>query len=192
MSIKHFNNDIQGWFNFGDIYKQALNQSQDGDIFVEVGSWLGKSAAWLAVEIANSNKKIDFYCVDIWSACSEYTRFTELMEKDNLYNAFLKNTEPVKHIIKPIRKDSVEASALFKDNSLSLVFIDASHIYENVLADLHAYYPKVKKENGIFAGHDYAANAKGVIRAVDEFKEKFNLNLTVIGNKWLLNSSNKV
>jgi len=61
---------------------------------------------------------------------------------------------------------STEATTLYEDNSLDFVFIDGSHLYEDVLADLQAWFPKVKK-GGHIAGHDFPwPNVK---RAVIEF-----------------------
>ena len=54
------------------------------------------------------------------------------------------------------------------DNSLDLVYIDCCHMYECVVEDLKAYYPKVKS-GGIVAGHDINNTAYGVERAVHEF-----------------------
>jgi hypothetical protein len=44
-----------------------------------------------------------------------------------------------------IRELSVSASTLFKDESLDFVYLDAAHDYKNVMNDLEAWYPKVKK-----------------------------------------------
>lgn len=53
-----------------------------------------------------------------------------------------------------IRKMSVDAAAMFKDEQLDFVFIDGNHSYDAVMSDLNAWYPKVHK-GGIVAGHDY-------------------------------------
>lgn len=49
-----------------------------------------------------------------------------------------------------------------------LVFIDADHSYDGVLADIRAYVPLVRP-GGILAGHDYTTDVHpGVRRAVDD------------------------
>lgn len=75
----------------------------------------------------------------------------------------------VKHIV----EKSVDAAAKVPDGSLDFVYIDAKHDYRSVMADMTAWYPKVKK-GGIFAGHDYKNscvrnNLVEVKRAVDNF-----------------------
>ena len=87
--------------------------------------------------------------------------------RDNLYEVFLKNIEPVKHQINPVKALSWDGAAFYKDNSLDFVFIDAAHDYESVKKDINAWYPKVKKE-GIIGGHDYTW-CDDVRRAVNEF-----------------------
>jgi hypothetical protein len=49
---------------------------------------------------------------------------------------------------------SVEAAKQFEDGYFDFVYIDANHTYESVIADLEAWYPKVRK-GGMIAGHDY-------------------------------------
>lgn len=49
---------------------------------------------------------------------------------------------------------SVEAAKQFEDGYFDFVYIDALHDYKSVLADLEAWYPKVRK-GGMLSGHDY-------------------------------------
>ena len=171
--LSHFYKNIHGWMNFENLYTEIVQNNSNGAHFVEVGSWKGKSAAYMAVEILNSGKHIQFDCVDIWSATSHTAEHSSgyympelLQDKDELFNLFLKNTAPVAHAINAIRLPSVKAASLYNDSSLDFVYIDASHEYIDVRDDILAWYPKVK-DGGVLAGHDY--NLLGVRRAVKEF-----------------------
>ena len=57
--MEHFYQNIQGWFTYNDLYKYIVDNSLDGAHFVEVGSWLGCSSAFFAVEILNSKIEIN-------------------------------------------------------------------------------------------------------------------------------------
>lgn len=185
--MNHFYRDIYtgsnaGWFDFEDVYSLLVKQAPVSAHFVEVGTWRGMSAAFMAVEIINSGKNIKFDCVDTWDWVP--TSSTSGIPKeayDNLYDIFLKNIEPVKSNVGIIRELSWEGAQHFEDNSLDFVFIDAAHDYDSVLKDVTAWYPKVKT-GGTIAGHDYQWDS--VNRAVNEyFKDK-----TVEQNKacWLV------
>ena len=157
--MNHFYFDIPGWFNFKCIYKNAVDEAQNGDHFVEIGAWLGQSTSFMAVEIANSGKKIKFDVVDIWDGV-----WDGIGEKD-CYDLFLKNLSPVEKYINPIKMLSVEAAKLYRNQSLDFVFIDACHTYECVKADIAHWLPKVKRKK-VIAGHDY--DWLSVKKAVDE------------------------
>merc|ERR1719265_649195 len=53
-----------------------------------------------------------------------------------------------------INADSVVAAAELPDQSLDFVYLDARHDFAGVVADIHAWWPKVRI-GGIFAGHDF-------------------------------------
>lgn len=163
--MEHFYQNVEGWFTFPNIYK-AVVEKLEGGLIVEVGTWMGQSAAFMAVEIVNSKKPFVFHCVDTWKGSEEHKDY-DVIKNDELYEKFLKNMESVKDVIVPVRKNSLEASKDYADNSIDFLFLDAAHDYENVKADLEAWYPKVKP-GCIFAGHDYPY-WEGVVRAVDEF-----------------------
>ena len=162
--MDHFDDRIEGWFDFDDLYTNIVYHALDNSHFVEVGAWIGKSTSFLAVEIINSGKKIKLDVVDTWEGSSEHS----VQNNDELYLQFLKNIEPVRHVINPIKEKSTEAARLYKDNSLDFVFIDAAHDYENVKADITSWYPKIKN-GGVIAGHDYYESWPEVKAAVNDF-----------------------
>jgi hypothetical protein len=69
---------------------------------------------------------------------------------------------------------SVEVAAKIPDESLSLVYLDADHSYEGVMADLKAWFPKLVK-GGVMAGHDYLNPDYGVQHAVKDFIQQLRL-----------------
>lgn len=157
----------ENWFTYPTLYKDMVQKYPGKSIFVEVGAWKGKSAAYMAVEIANSNKQINFYVVDTWEGSIEHKENPELSK---LYDIFLDNMKPVEQYYFPMRMTSLEAAKQFDDNSVDFIFIDASHEYQDVVDDLKAWYPKLKT-GGILAGHDYYPDQPtwgGVYKAVNE------------------------
>lgn len=181
-----FFREIEGWFDFHDIYQDMVNQAPKDRVskFVEVGCWLGKSICFLGETARDSGKPIEIYAVDTWAGSNEEAHqdyIKKLGGPDELYNKFWSNMQRagIDHIIKPIRKDSERASELFENESLDMVFIDASHEYMDVLRDNDMWLPKVKK-NGILAGHDYPW--PDVKKAV---KERFPKHSTK-GSSWIV------
>jgi hypothetical protein len=180
--------EIEGWFDFEKEYDSFVDKAQDGAIFVEVGSFLGKSSCYLAQKIKNSGKKITFYCVDTFEGVKNDPNYYDYYLKygTDFFWKFEENINKcgAQNLIKPIKNTSEKASYLFEDKSLDLVFIDANHTYDFVKNDILYWQNKVKV-NGIMAGHDYA-NYCDVPRAVDEiFKEKVIKPKT--GTTWIVN-----
>lgn len=160
------------WFSYPNLYNKVVKHFPSGSKFVEVGSWKGMSSLYMATEIINSGKNIDFCCVDTWQGSLEHDGFENM---ETLYDIFLTNMKPVENYYSHIKNTSLESSKLFEDDSLDFVFIDASHEYEDVKNDILAWLPKVK-DGGILAGHDYYVNTDwfpGVKKAVNEIFDCF-------------------
>lgn len=172
---------------FEDVYKRIYDELPDGSTLVEVGSFTGRSASMMASMIKDGRKYIDFYCVDRWTIDPKKGYQKNIMEGkgDDVYALFKENLEKKGLFaqVKPIKKASVEAAKEFNDKSLDAVFIDAGHEYEDVIADIKAWYPKVK-DGGIIAGHDYSHKFPGVVKAVNKiFINDFNNNVEIIADK---------
>ena len=178
--MDHFYKDVYGFCDYVGLYRKAVEIFPSGSHFVEVGSFLGKSAVFMAVEIINSGKNIKFDCIDHWEGSAEHSD-NENIDTENLYENFLENIQPVKGIINPVRAESVVASKLYKPNSLDFIFIDASHDERSVREDLTYWLPRLK-ENGMIAGDDI--DNKGVADAVKWFFDTGKLE--IIGRQWLL------
>ena len=189
--MEHFYQNIEGWFTYPTFYSNIVKKFGNNSHFVEVGSWKGTSAAYMAVEIINSQKIIKFDCVDTWEGSIEHTdpssdKYEVGFENnpDFLFQTYLKSIEPVKNNINSIRLSSYEASQTYKDASLDFVFIDAAHDYDNVLLDIKSWYPKVKV-GGVISGHDYSWY-EPIRRAVHEFFGKIDEG---IEGCWVVNKS---
>lgn len=121
-----------------------------------------------------------FYMVDCWESTKEYDGFIPPPGENLLDAARAVRDSSAKGIARIVRARSVDGAALVPDDSLDWVFIDASHLEENVWDDLQAWIPKVKL-GGIVAGHDYPPptdrnvrtcyrrTAYGVGKAVDRY-----------------------
>ena len=152
--------DIQGWFDFQDVYKDQVASAGDTAHFVEVGGWLGKSSVFMADRIRESGKQIRFDVVDTFrgspTANDTIQESLALAEAGTVYPQFMDNIRAcgVDDIIHAIVGDSAETAAQYADESLDFVFIDADHTLEAVRKDITAYWPKIKP-GGVLGGHDY-------------------------------------
>ena len=175
--MDHFWQDVPGWFHAEGLYRRMVEEAKDGSLFVEVGSWKGASASFMGVEIANSGKTIDFWCVDTWAGSPELLSDPDVVA-GTLQDVFLENTKPVAKYIHALKEESVKAASIFKDEVCDFVYIDADHSYEAVKADIEAWLPKVKV-GGTLAGDDRTAG--GVAQAIAELLP----NHKIDGDNWV-------
>jgi hypothetical protein len=123
-----------------EIYERLLKASNAPLRVAEIGSAAGRGSTEIGGEIIKRTGGV-LYCIDPWL--------------NSLYFAFLGNIQifDLESTVLPVRSPSVDAAMLFDDGSLDAVFVDGSHIYPDVVADIDAYLPKIKK-NGYMFGHD--------------------------------------
>lgn len=173
---------IPGWTNFEDVYDAAVEESKDGAIFVEIGTWLGRSAAYMANRIAESGKNIRFFAVDNFSGSPEEPVHAAVIRQLALQGLTLEqacrnNLKAcgLDKYVKIITDESYVAAKGFADGIVDFCMIDASHEYRFVKRDIEAWLPKIKP-GGVIAGDDL--DAPGVRKAVKE----------VFGNQWISNN----
>jgi hypothetical protein len=155
--MEHFYQTIDGWFSYDYIYKHIVDTAEDGELFVEIGSFKGRSSSFMAVEIINSGKNIKFDCIDTWEGSEEHQLGAGAEVKEvidgTLYKTFLLNMKPVHGCYRPIKMPSIEAAQLYDDESIDFIMIDGAHDFDSVVADIRAFLPKMKN-GGIMTGDD--------------------------------------
>ncbi len=157
---------ITGWTSAEDL-KYLASVAKKSYHIAEIGSWQGRSTYQLA-----TNTFGEVYAIDTWKGSSEHQGMLHEKDSDWLINEFRKNIGGLP--VTEFQMSSIDAANLFKKELMKfdLIFIDASHDYENVKADINAWFPLLK-ENGIICGHDYDPGWPGVIKAVNELIPKF-------------------
>jgi glycosyltransferase involved in cell wall biosynthesis len=166
-------NEIPGWFSYSELYDKMVDVAHDNSIFVEVGTWMGKSTNYLANKIKESGKTIHFTTIDTFAGTDTEPLHKAIVDEfaGDIFFEFIDNTVLSNNYgtFNVIKDDSIIAASTFPNNEIDFLMIDAGHTYQEVTKDLHAWYHKVKA-GGIVAGDDYGTNVfPGVTKAVDEY-----------------------
>jgi len=131
----------------------------------EIGVLRGRFAASLLAEL----RPRELILVDPWRQM-DHTYSSSASAWDFRHDYVQKRFEGDKRV-RILRATSLEAAPLIMDGSLDLVYIDADHREESVLADLIAWAPKVR-DGGFIAGHDFTPDdprTREVVSAVRRF-----------------------
>lgn len=138
----------------------GLCQSIDAKHLVEVGVKAGETTGFLLANLPD----LHVTAIDPWGNVSNSAESYEDWEWKKIKRQFWTNVGENKARCTMLRQQSVDAArSVLKP--VEIVFIDAAHDEENVLADIRAWWPKVR-EGGILCGHDYQHKFPGVHRAV--------------------------
>ena len=161
---------IHGWMSEDEL-KYLASVANKNRCIAEIGAWKGRTSVAIA-----TNTDGELNTVDTWNGSDEAEHINELRQHGEnwLYDEFMKNVDGLNVI--PHRMTSLEAAEKFSKEGkvFDMIFIDASHDYENVKADILAWMPLLK-EDGILCGHDYNQGWPGVIKAVEETVPKFKI-----------------
>ena len=194
--------DLQGWINGGffeclDIVARHVAK-KPGSVFVEVGSWKGASVSPIAPAMRRSGASA-VLCVDTWLGSPEFYTFgLEQAERGlglatvkgfpTVFHTFIKNVVALglHDVVVPLPLPSIQAADVLSSHGIKAraVYVDASHEYHAVLADLRAYRSAVLEPDCLLWGDDY--NWPGVKQAVDEFAASEGMRLEVHDTNWLL------
>ena len=163
------------FFTYPNLYSAIVRNAvnRENYKFVEIGSWKGRSSAYMGAEIEfhsryHGNKyKISFDTIDTFKGSPEHQSTMKTMKK-SLYDICKEQIAPVSDYVNIIKGDSVEVSSRYEDESLDFVFIDGDHSYDGVTRDIKAYWPKVRI-GGIISGHDYEGAWVECKKAVNDF-----------------------
>ncbi len=137
----------------------------------EIGSFAGESAQ---IFLNGSAKKL--YAIDLWMPITYNEKSERIGVRPHIAEAkFDQRLETWlsegKDVVK-LKMDMMDALSHVADHSLDLLYIDAEHTYEAVMAAVRAWLCKIKP-GGFLAGHDYSSYHKPVMKAVDELAERF-------------------
>lgn len=139
-------------------------------IGVEVGVYEGHNAQRI-LDFLNIKELV---LVDPWRQYMDIN--TGVTKDDSFYEPMYQKIK-IKFSNNPevriIRDTSLNAARMFSNEYFDFVYLDGDHGYDAVLADLEAWYPKLK-EFGVMCGDDFGhISGHGVIKAVSEFAYKY-------------------
>lgn len=200
--------DLQGWNSDHPIFDRLIAETQPKNI-VEVGTWKGRSAMHMAlasesimgiddVSGAEIPARPNIYCVDTWLGGFDHIlsdKPHDAIARDavgspQLFHQFLRNFAEEPRFAKrvfPIQNTSINGARWLASLRIApeLIYIDGSHEYEDVYADLLAY-SQILAGGGVMFGDDFRA-FPGVFAAVIRFHHEAHMKLEeVAGNFWIL------
>lgn len=189
--MPHKYQSVFGWTDFQDIYEEMVDK-YDNCVFIELGSFQGKSAVLMGELIKEKEKNIKLICVDLFPTKDELNIFRDIGAGQgdalsgegkiindlpkSLLDTFVENIRGagVDDVIIPIKSDSDKAANLLStlidtmhtNSPVKFIFVDARHDYLGVKKDIDNWI-KLIAVDGVIAGHDYESD--GVNRAVNDY-----------------------
>ena len=152
--VELMNLDDQGWNSTGESFKAAI-ETTNARTIIEVGTWKGRSAFTMIeaiISLGYPREEVELVCIDTFLGSWEHHTTMSSFQPGNgekkfgrptIYEQFLSNVIRWGYtdVITPFPIDSFNG-ALCLDNwqvKADLIYIDAGHDYDSVLADFKLY-----------------------------------------------------
>ena len=175
-----------------EIFKTAIDKANPG-LIVEVGSFVGESAIFMADYLGNRDSAV--LCVDTWyGGIDHYKGAPEKINmhfgRPDLFYRFMSNViaKGESGKIVPLALDSQNAARLLKNMGIApdLVYVDASHEFEDVFRDLVSYWELIKP-GGVMLVDDLSDWFPGCVQAWHKFLDTYSLKpVAMEGEKGML------
>lgn len=156
---------VEGWMSTPEL-EYLAELAEKSQCILELGSWRGRSTSCLA---ANTSGIV--VATDTWQGSVEHHAQLQGKPTSGLWFAFQQNTSRYENIW-ALHANSLAASKLIARSPMrfNMIFIDASHDYESVKADILAWQPLLAT-GGVLCGHD--AGRWGVKAAVRQLVPRY-------------------
>lgn len=149
---------IEGWLMEGQekwLFKRARALPNSANI-VEIGSYKGRSTCCLGFGCRGTEKRV--FAIDRFDGGPDLPRY-------NSYEDFCTHVKRcgLSEYIEPVVGISSEIAKTWS-KPIRFLFVDGSHLYEDVLRDFESFFPHVVS-GGTVAFHDVHENHPGVVNA---------------------------
>lgn len=191
--VERVNPPAWGLHSNSSVFPFLIEQVQPKTI-IEVGSWLGASAIYMAQIVQKLKLDTGIICVDTWLGSLEHWRGkADRLQLDlkngypTFYENFLSNVLRLQceDYILPLPLPSLIAAEYLKEQNIQadLIYIDGSHNELDVYNDLCAYWDLLQTGGGMF-GDDWTWPS--VVSAVTRFCTEKNLTFQNDAINWII------
>jgi hypothetical protein len=173
--------EIEGWFDeveldllMSCVAEAALrNSNRPGSLnIVEVGCYKGRSTVAMGLTLAALSLVGTIYAIDPHQGVRS-GRHDRIYTGAQTYNDFLSNIKRfgLEKFVRCVRSKATETTI---DVPITLILIDALHLFKNVSEDFR-HFEKSIVPNGMIAFHDYGEEFPGVVEFVNRLMHGQNM-----------------
>lgn len=159
---------VEGWLSpvEGYLLYRLARDGQGRGAIVEIGSWMGRSTAWLAAgSQAAGREKV--HAVDVFNGGPMLRELDVIRQEGTTYHRFAENLERLGLFgqVEPVVSESAAAARSWKHGPIRLLFIDGDHSHAAVRQDLDLWSPHLAV-GGQVVFDDASETYPGVLQVV--------------------------
>ena len=174
------------WYSDPGAKREILTRNIDrsgAGIVVEVGSFVGESAIFMAKHLKTTGRDAVVLCIDTWYAGIDHwkgapEKIQMHFGRPDLYYKFIANViqHDCQDIIIPVAFDSINGARLLKLLNIvpDFIYVDASHEQGDAGRDYEAYWDLLPS-GGIMLVDDISNHFPGCVEDWREFASRHNL-----------------